>query len=404
MKKILIVSDGFPPEHWGGGYSIAFLHAQGLKKRGFDVRVFTTTQDINHKTGWIEYQGLPVHIFYTNFRPGWFGYHSLRNRQIESAFSKELKAFDPDIVHFHNIHNYFSYHVIAIAKQTRAKLLLTAHDVMSIAYEKIDSPRKIHWWENFLSAKKRFNPFRNWAIRRQFAKLDKIIAVSGALEGALNKNGITNTVVIHNGIATESFRQPVDEQELRKELGFGDARIVLFMGRLMASKGIEVAFEAITHVAKQIPSARLLCVGGTTSAPLQAALNKFGAHDVVVIRPSVAYLEVSKFYAIADVVIVPSIYLDPFPTVNLEAMAMGKPVVATCFGGSPEAVEDGKTGYIINPLDTDALAQKCIFLLTHPEEAKTMGEAGKKRLEEHFTLDKQLDGYCQCYDMDTKYT
>ncbi|MDO8548061.1 MAG: glycosyltransferase family 4 protein, partial [bacterium] len=100
----------------------------------------------------------------------------------------------------------------------------------------------------------------------------------------------------------------------------------------------------------------------------------------------------------ADVVVVPSIILDSFPTVNLDAMASKKPVVATCFGGSPEAVEDGVTGFIVNPLNIENLAQKILFLLEHREEARAMGERGYERVKKHFTLAHMLKAYCAYYE------
>jgi glycosyltransferase involved in cell wall biosynthesis len=98
-------------------------------------------------------------------------------------------------------------------------------------------------------------------------------------------------------------------------------------------------------------------------------------------------------------VVVPSIIFDSFPTVNLEAMAAGKPIVATCFGGSREAVVGGKTGYIVNPLNIEDLAQKMLYLLQNSQEANAMGERGKNTVREHFTALHMLDAYCSYYKL-----
>ena len=91
-------------------------------------------------------------------------------------------------------------------------------------------------------------------------------------------------------------------------------------------------------------------------------------------------------YRAASAVLVPSIYPDPFPTVNLEAMALGRPVVGTRFGGTPEVVEEGRTGFIVDPRDAEATARALTSLLADPEAADRMGRAGRERIAREFSL------------------
>lgn len=412
MKKILIVNDGFLPHSWGGANTMAYLHAKELGKRGYSVSVFTTTQDSNVPTGWSAYENVRVYTFYTKYDLRWVSYRSLYNFQVIQEFRRELEKLGPDVVHFHNIHNYFSYHTIAIAKNTGAKVFLTAHDVMSFAYQKLDHfidkndksipnhfDYKISWWQNFKIEKKRFNPVRNFVIRRYLSKADKIFAVSGALRDALIQNSIKNVSIVHNGIDVESFQKPFDEKSFRENLGLSNIPVVLFMGRLTPPKGSWVLFEAMSEVTRILPGAKLLAVGTPLDEWMKNALHRLNIYDSVMLLPAVPYEEIPKYYAGADVVAVPSICLDCFPTANLEAMAAGKPVVATCFGGSREAVEDTVTGYIVNPLNTDALAQKILFLLQNPEEAKAMGGRGYSRALAHFTAGDMVETYCSYYEL-----
>ena len=71
-------------------------------------------------------------------------------------------------------------------------------------------------------------------------------------------------------------------------------------------------------------------------------------------------------------------------------MAAAKPVITTCYGGSPEVVVDGETGFIINPFDTNMFAERLEHLLTNPDLRQQMGQAGRKRLIEQFSLEKQV--------------
>lgn len=359
-KKILIVNDGFPPKSWGGASTVAYLHVEELKRQGYEVRVFTG-------------ENIP------RYHARWWAWRSLYNPPVLREFKKELANFKPDIVHFHNIHYHVSYHAISLAKRTGAKVFLTAHDVMSFAYRKLrPGPYKVSWIRNLRDASKRFNPARNMVIRYYLRKVDRIFAVSNALKEALSANGISGNVgVVHNGIDQSMFAHcdPPKEPTL------------LFVGRFSGDKGRNVLLKAFQQVLQKVPQAKLVVVGAEGEEPLQN----------VEFTPPIPYTEMPKWYSKSTVVVVPSVIFDSFPTANLEAMAAGRPAVATCFGGSREAVVDGETGFIVNPLDTDALAEKIITLLEDPALAARMGEAGRARLLKEFTVAKQFEEYERYY-------
>ena len=107
--------------------------------------------------------------------------------------------------------------------------------------------------------------------------------------------------------------------------------------------------------------------------------------------------ELKSAYHSSDLVVVPSIYLDPFPTINLEAMACKKPVIGSCFGGTKEVIVDNKTGYIVNPFNSQEMAYKIIDLLENPQKAKKFGENGYKIAREKFTLEIQVRRYLDYY-------
>lgn len=414
MKKILIVNDGFPPHSWGGANTIALLHAKGLVAAGYNVRVLTTTQE-KAKAGDYEFEGLHVHACYTSYHYRWWAYKSLSNPEATAAFKKELGSFAPAIVHFHNIHQYFSYASITIAKKSGAKVFLTTHDVMSFAYQKLHHfidysstsipptfNYHVPWWVNALDARKRFNPFRNLIIRKYLRQVDRIFAVSNALKQALSDNGIVgNVTVVHNGIDVATFEQPFDEPALRESLGLRGAKVLLFVGRFSLDKGRDVTIKALAEVIQSEPNAKLLVVGFDPKIQpdpsLERLIDELGVWENIVFVGSVMYSEIFKYYRIADCVVAPSIIFDSFPTVNLEAMAAGKPVVATCFGGSREVVIDNETGFIVNPIDTEAFAGNVIHVLRDPVLAQALGKRGKEHVVRQFSLAQQLAKYEQFY-------
>ncbi|MDE2020260.1 MAG: glycosyltransferase family 4 protein, partial [Patescibacteria group bacterium] len=161
------------------------------------------------------------------------------------------------------------------------------------------------------------------------------------------------------------------------------------------AKGAWEIFKSFEKVASKIADARLLVVA-KRDASAESKLEYAKAHgfaDKVVLTGWLSGRELHAAYSAADVVVNPSVCLDTFGLVNIEAMALSKPVVATCFGGSPEIVLDGETGYIVNPLDLDMLAEKIRNLLGDQAKANRFGEAGYARVKRYFSLTKQADEY-----------
>jgi starch synthase len=109
--------------------------------------------------------------------------------------------------------------------------------------------------------------------------------------------------------------------------------------------------------------------------------------------------ELSAAYATVNVLVTPSICFDTFGLVNLEAMEHGRPVVATCFGGSPEVVVHGETGYVANPFDVEAFSGRIGELLANPEKADRMGLAGLKRVAASFTIERLCSEFLEEYEI-----
>jgi spore coat protein SA len=202
---------------------------------------------------------------------------------------------------------------------------------------------------------------------------------------ALEANGLPGFRVVHNGIAADEWR--VSEREVaafRDRLGLRGRRVILLAGRINQAKGSLQALAALKAVVPRVPEATLLVL---SDRPFEPGPQQGLGPEHVCIPGWLSGRELAAAYGLADVVIVPSVYLDPFVLVNLEAMAAGRPVIATCYGGSPEIVEDGATGYIVNPFDTPQFARRLIDVLTDDALRARLGSAGYERLVGNFTLE-----------------
>ena len=397
--KILLVNDKFPPEPTTVGKLVLAI-SQKLNSLGHETYIFTT-QEKENLTDFEKFFVVTPPRF-DNFVRYWI---TLYNPFIVKKFREVLKEKKPDIIHFHNIHQYLGFNLLGIAKKELKKpVFLTAHDVMLFHYGKLIefiNPDELSVTKNFnyritslqqiKRFKKRYNPFRNIIIKRYLKYVDKIFAVSNALKEALNQNGIYNVEVIHNGIDLDGWWiEKKDIEEFKKRFGLENKKIIFFGGRINKAKGAEQLLKAMAIVCKTIHNIVLLLVGQSTNY-VENFIQRGKSLDVNIINTGwLSGSELKSAYWVSDIVAQPSICFDSFGMVILEAMACKKPVVGTCFGGAPEIVQDGVTGYIVNPFDVETMAVKIIDLLKNPQKARQFGEAGYERAKKHFSLDSQI--------------
>lgn len=401
--RILLLNDRIPPENRGGAGEVVWRLASALRDAGHDIHVIAATE----KTAFREIrEGIPTYHLHVKYPARWHAWLSLYNPQVNQALRKLYQEIQPDIVNAHNIHAYLTYHSISIASKMGIPTVFSSHDVMPFAYHKLSPfPERRYCAErsaedyrlpsfyNLKQMRFRYNPFRNMAIRTilKHHTLSRT-APSQELCKAHRANGLPEFSCVHNGIDVEKFQaSPKLIESLRKRLGLEGSKVILFAGRLNNAKGTVPLLEALELVIQDNPETRLLVL---SSVPLDEQIQKRKFQAVKKYIKLGGWLsgeELAAAYCLADIVTVPSIIFDTFPTVNLEAMATKKPVIATCYGGSHEAVLEGETGYLVNPFDSLMLADRLRSLLDNEDLSKKMGQAGYERVKSEFSMQKQVE-------------
>ncbi len=411
--KIITVIDGFPPENSGGSEHVALNLSRGLQAAGHEVTVITATQK-QEQAGESIHEGLRVFRIYSSSRSRFAqSYIGIWNPFIKKLFVDILKKENPDIVHFHNIHTHISYAALKWTKQnTKAKIFFTAHDVLSFAYTRLThfinphqpvaqgrydyrmTPARL-----FRQAGKMYNPFRNLIIRRYLKLADKIFVVSNALGEAFKQNGILNTQTIYNGIDISRLDCDGGTMELFKSShSLNNKKVILFAGRPMSAKGLVPLIESLPIVIQKNPTAVLaMAIQGSYAEQIKKLISEKSLTNHVVFLGHHTGTDWAAMFHSSDVVVVPSIYFDPAPLVSMEAMAAGKPVVGTCFGGTPEIIEQDQTGFIVNPYDRNGMADRISTLLSDGVLAQTFGANGRKRVESRFTITHQVQATLAAY-------
>lgn len=213
-------------------------------------------------------------------------------------------------------------------------------------------------------------------LRPLYRRLAARIAVSAAARDTVSKVfGPGDVLVIPNGISTRRFASvpPPDPA----------SRTVVFLGRLEQRKGAHVLLAAVPRLRERVPSVRVVIAG---DGPARRALEESvpaDARDAVEFRGRVEPERLADLFAEASVVCVPSLGGESFGIVLLEAMAAGRPVVASAIPGYAAVVRDGTDGTLVPPGDPEALASSLELLLRDPAAAKVRGEAARVRAAEY---------------------
>ena len=329
------------------------------------------------------------------------GRHGLGSVNATKRFVETLKEIKPDIIHLHNIHGYYINYKILFEYLSEAKIPIvwTLHDCWSFTghcthfdnagcrkwesccahcpllmaqYKSrlIDRSRK-----NFLLKKDLYSNIENMTI----------VPVSNWL-GQFLPDSILKAFpmrTIHNGIDLNVFRPT--ENSIRERYGIPEDKTIV-LGVLGSGFDVEKGRKEFIALANQ-EQYQIITVGVSSKQAKELPDN------IIVVSRTTNQHELADFYTAADVLLNPT-YNDTFPTINLEALACGTPIVTYCTGGSPEAIDE-KTGIVVKKGDIRGLIDAI-------DEVKRKGkkhysEACRLRAESLFDKDKCYKAYLELY-------
>ena len=217
--------------------------------------------------------------------------------------------------------------------------------------------------------------------RRWMGAFDSIVANSEWTARRLREHGVPGAEVLHNGVPERPARPPL-----------ADPPTAAFAGRLAAKKGVDALLRAWALVHRDVPAARLLIAGdGPERAALEALAARLGLTSCVSFLGHLARAEMEAALAPAWVQVAPSLWEEPVGLVGAEANMRGTAAVVSRRGGLAEVIEEGVTGFAVDPADTAALAGLLLRVLGDRDLAERLGAAGRLRALQHFTEARAID-------------
>jgi glycosyltransferase involved in cell wall biosynthesis len=347
-----------------------FLTMRGMKKDGYDVELACAPG--GPLIDLVRGHGMKVTTFPHLVQP----LHPLMDPLALLSLTLFLMKVSYQIVHTHNSKAGFLGRLAA----RLAGVPVIVHTVHGFAFHDLE-PR----WRRML--------FRNLE-RLASHWCDRMIFISQPLiDWALKERVVhqRKVVKIYSGIELDRFL-PVSAPErylIREKWGMGAGDAVIgIVSKLWEGKGHATLIRAFKEIKKEIPTAKLIIVGeGHLRESLIHQVQGLDLSDSVLFTGFLA--DISEMVATLDVAVLPS-FFEGMGRVLLEAMAMGKPVVATRVGGIPDLVEHGANGLLVSPGDVTGLREAITRILRDKGLAERMGREGRKRVTDRFSADRMV--------------
>jgi len=299
-----------------------------------------------------------------------------------------------DIIHLHL--TLIGLILVILNKRLRSKMFYTCH--------------LSHWAlaTNELSTLERITLLLDSYLMR---RVKRVIALNDLAKESFNYRGkvkAENIVVVHNGVDTDFFNPDIEIEGTVKRYRLEGKLTVLFVGRLAKIKGLEYLIKAadITVNEFRYRDTLFVLVGSPTFLAVDESITmeemlsltqRYQLEKNILFTGSLPSEEVRMLYAAADIFVLPSLG-EGDPLVTLEAMASGKPVIATTVGGIPRQIRDGWNGFLIDPADERQLAEKIKYLIDNSDERERMGLNARRYAEEEFDWRKVAERLLRVYE------
>lgn len=282
---------------------------------------------------------------------------SLLNFKKFFCFYKIIKNFNPDVIYYP-----FFFYWLPIVNFLFPKIpkVYTVHDVI------------LHKGEKSL--------LMDIIQKKTIKKSKRVIILANIFKEnivALGKKGEDVDIIPH-GIFDYYFKNFSQEKILHPPT-------ILFFGRILKYKGLEIILKAFPLIKKEIPNCRLLIVGKGNLKPYEKFLQK-KISDIIIENKWIEEKELAKYFLQSDILVCPYLEASQSGVIPI-AYAAKMPVVATRVGGLIEQVDNGITGFLVEPKDYLSLAQKIIFLLKNKKEMQLMGENGFLKAQKEWNWD-----------------
>jgi glycosyltransferase involved in cell wall biosynthesis len=363
VLNVLLATDYFPPHVGGGVEEVTYDVAEELVKLGHRVAVITLdtcnaspTEDLD---GIHVYRARPFQL------TGTLGVQSVVSPEVVKLMREVCRKEQSDVLHANNLYFFTTIAACLNLRALRKPLVTTLH-IGSIAEMEGKARYGAGLYERSIG---------RWILR----KSSRIVAVSQAVKRYAESLDVEpwKVSVVPNTVDTVKFR-PAPQGDRRR-----DIVRVGFIGRLISNKGPQYLVDAAPRILRNFSNVQFTVAGnGPMLAELEHRVHQLGVENAFRFLGTVP--SNAEFLKSCDVMVRPSL-TDGMPLTVLEAMACGKPTVASRVGGTCEILQDGYTGFLVEPRNVDELVSRISTLVDDSNLRTEMGGRARKFVEKYYS-------------------
>jgi len=400
----MVLTNFYPPHSIGGQEQSCQQVVEGLRQRGHEIQVLTSRHaSVNSPT---EQDGIYRSLFLEMDLVAWshnlvfFTRRKAREKYNLQTLKRQIRHFEPDIIFIWGMWN------LPRSLPVLAEAACPGRVVYRFAeyWPTLPSQHELYWqrpgrtwYSRLIKILLRRIALRILAREKQpsCCQFEHTICVSEATHKTLQEAGIAipNARIIHTGIEGDIYSTSQPGLLPRKDRGKIN---LLYAGRLAEDKGVDTAIRAVGNLVHQQGVKNIhLHITGTGRKYYENSLRQIVSQtdlkDFVSFLGHVPYSEMPKLFHRNDILLVPSIWPEPFARILLEGMASGLVVIATQVGGTSELIQNGENGLLFPPGDHAKLADLIACSVTDPEFSIRLARSGQQTIKEKYPFSKMVD-------------
>ncbi len=310
--------------------------------------------------------------------------------EIKAYYRTFVRKHHIDVVHAHNFHHFlpeYGYALSELHVEDGLTTFLTVHEI----------------WDEFLCEDLLENTQWNSLITVSNHVYRNILRQAPTLRRQPIR-------LIYHGIDVNLFSPENSNSKWADALGLQERPVIIHPARMLPWKGVIYTVQAMPQVLERFPNAVLIITDTNEIVDwidelkgyreeVLGTIARLGLQNNVITQ-SFPYVELPWVYNYSDVVVYPTVGEEPFGLVPVEAMACAKPVIVSHSGGLVESVVHGKTGYVIEKRDTEAVARHIVELLANPEQARQLGRQGRDHAARLFSRQRMVRDLVTAYRLE----
>lgn len=362
--KILQVIPYFTPKR-GGDVNVVYNISKELINKGHDVTILTTDFEFDEDYA-NSLEGIDVIPFKCLANVGLM----LFSPRMKKWLKEEIKNFD--IIHLHDFRSYQNNIVYKYSKKYSIPYVLQPHATTPRILQK----KKLKWI---------YDRFFGYAIMRDASEVIAVSDEESKYDSEMGAND-RKLSVVYNGMNIEKFNDLPKYGEFKSKYGI-NGKVILYLGRIHKSKGIDFAIKAFSELAKEVDNVVFVIAGGDNAykSELEKLIGELNLSNKVKFTGYINEGDKLSAYVDADLFVHTVFYMGGVGIAPFESILCNTPVIVT--GGCGELIKEIKCGYLVKYGDVNELKEKMKYVFDHPDEAKQLVENGKNYICENLAWD-----------------